>query len=127
MVLLASRFEEQSNELVVKAGAQAGRNVADANPIDTGLSSGNWEGSIGSPHNEVQNRYYPTSSRASMNTLESKKKASGQSVFVSNPVDYVRHIINFGTKFSVPFWANRAAELGIKQALKKFKVKIGRL
>lgn len=122
MRCLAKRFEEEKNRIVVDVAAESGRQIADANPIDTGLSSGNWEGSIGAPFTEEQSRYYPLASRSSMNTLQTQKKKTGQSVFVSNPVEYVRHIINFGTKYSVAFWAHRAAQKAINKVLKSSKM-----
>lgn len=120
---LAEGFEKGANKLVVDAAAQAGRYIADGNPIDTGLSSGNWDGAIGAPILDVQKRFYPTSSRLSMNTLATKKKKSGESVFVSNAVPYVRTLNLFGTSSQArAFWVERASKRALRETLKKAKV-----
>jgi len=123
MKALGVLFEANANRIVVDAAAQAGKFIADSNPIDTGLSSGNWEGSIGSPAREEQQRFYPTASKSAMNFLRGRTKRSGQSVFVSNPVPYVRSLNLFGTSPQAnPFWVERGAERGIRFVLKNAKV-----
>jgi hypothetical protein len=124
---LSSHLEQAANKLVVDAAAKAGGNIADRNPIDTGLSSGNWEGTIGQPAREEQQRFFPTASKAAMSFLRAQKKKTGQSVFVSNPVPYVRDLNLYATspQAPVPMWVERQAERGIKQVLENAKV-IGR-
>jgi hypothetical protein len=123
MVMLASSFEDGANQLMLDIASEAGKHIANANPIDTGLSSGNWEGSIGAPWREEQERFYPTASRAAMNNLRNRKKTLRQSVFVSNPVPYVRTLNLFGTSPQAnAFWVERSAERGIDSAFKKARV-----
>ena len=125
---LARNFEESVNKLVVDAAAQAGKYVSgsvvnpNSNPIDTGLSSGNWQADIGSPKTEQLDRFYPTESGSEMNWLKNQKKKSGQSFFISNSVDYIKTIINHGTITRVAGWAGRAMRVGADEIVKKAKV-----
>lgn len=120
---LALSFEKKANKLVVDVAANAGIEIANENPVDTGLSSGNWQGVIGSE--SIEDREFetlmPPSSESRMNMLRSQKKQSGESVFVANAVDYVPKIIYEGTKTAPEMWATDAAKISIKRTLNSYK------
>ena len=117
MKRLALSIEQEANKKLVEIGAQAGTNIANANPIDTGLSSGNWQASTGTPITDVVKSYMPSSTEQRMNQFKSTKKRTGESVYVANNVDYVRMLNMFGSSVQapVPFWVERESEKAIKE------------
>jgi len=125
MEALAVSFEADMNKIVVDSAAEAGKNVAEANPIDTGLSSGNWQGATGAPIRRELLSFMPTSSIQRFNVLKGKKKRTGEPVFISNPVPYLRDLNVFATSGQqpVPFWVERESEKGIDKTLRKARLK----
>ncbi len=109
------RIEQNADALVVKTAILINQAVVLATPVDTGRARANWQASIGTPITEpTDDEDISGNSTISGNNGVISRRASGQTVFISNNVDYIGDL-NDGSSSQAP--AN-FVELAVQEAIK---------
>ncbi len=109
------RIEQNADALVVKTAILINQAVVLATPVDTGRARANWQASIGTPIIEpTDDEDISGNSTIAHNNGAIGRRGPGQTVFISNNVEYIGDL-NDGSSSQAP--AN-FVELAVQEAIK---------
>lgn len=116
---LAVDVDERIDSAVVQTAIVANQTVVAATPVDTGRARANWVVGLDKPirdtHEEVDQSGQETNA---INKTQIKKRKSGQTIYISNNLDYIGDL-NDGSSSQAPAnfvgIAVRAAEVFLRR------------
>jgi len=129
----AGAYGKEGSKLAVKVAVTVVTDLAYETPVDTTQALSNWQVALGSPVNKAIDPYFPgdfgdTQPASAAATIAAAKqilkgKKPGQTIFISNVVDYIGDLNDGSSKQTPAGFVERAALLGRKQ-VRKAKLKV---
>lgn len=130
---LAASLTMEASRCAVEAAVAIVEDLAYKTPVDTSAALSNWQGSLEMPNlNEIE-PYYPgskgsTKLRSARGTVETLKlelenKKFGQTIYITNNVEYIRKLNDGSSKQEPAGFVERAVLIG-RKSIKRFKLKL---
>lgn len=128
---LAASLKSEASRCALEVGQAIVEDLAHKTPVDTSTALSNWLGALESPNLSVvephlMGRKGSTQLRSAQGTVEAFKidtenKKPGQTIFISNSVDYIRRLNDGSSKQEPAGFVHRAVLIGRKK-VKSFKM-----
>lgn len=130
---MKKQIEKSASELAVDTAMKILKDLVFATPVDTSNALSNWIVSLGSPSTTVIPPYYLGSKGSTQKTSATeaiidgqnklKSRKYGQTIFITNNVDYIRRLNDGYSQQAPAGFVERAVLIGRKN-IKNFKLKV---